>query len=98
MNQSFSISLPEGFHIMALESSFTHKGVWHYLVYVRHTESSQFRGGQSFDDPQPAVDAALAALRKSMETYNQQADRVGISLNLALDLSKLKRKYHENRE
>lgn len=90
MSQSFSISLPDGFHIMALESSFTHKGAWHYRVYVRHDKSSQFRGGQSFDDPQPAVDAALVLLKKSLLADIANAPPK-LSLSINLDFSALRR-------
>lgn len=96
-DQRIEAILPEGFHIMAMESSITNKGAMHYRVYMmRSVSQGQFQGGQGFT-LQEAVDAAMQNLRDKIAKSDERMAQVAPVLTprpimgLTLDLSRIKR-------
>jgi hypothetical protein len=83
--------IPEGFHIMAMESSVTNKGATHYRVWMRSSPHGEFRGGEGFT-LQEAIDASMTNLREAMRSTVKPTafERIaGSALNLKLNLSAL---------
>lgn len=76
--------IPEGYHIMNLETSITAKGALHFRVWIRQNPLGEFAGAASFD-LQTAVDMATKELKNKRARLMQDSpmNKLGIQLNLA---------------